>query len=76
MEIFAILEGIDATTGGPCQARHSFACSDIEWDKSFAPTMSEDIDDGAAVIDFSVFHDLIDVPINASYCGSSVSSQS
>lgn len=76
MEIFAILEGTDSTTGGPCQARHSFLCSEIEWDRTFAPCVSEDENDGAAVIDFSVFHDLIDVSINASYCGSSVSSQS
>ena len=69
MEIFAIVEGIDATTGGPCQARHSFIPSEIEWDKSFAPCVFEDERDGSAVIDFSVFHDLVDVPSNASSCG-------
>ena len=66
---FAIVEGIDATTGGPCQARHSFIPSEIEWDKSFAPCVFEDERDGSAVIDFSVFHDLVDVPSNASTCG-------
>ena len=69
MEIFAIVEGIDATTGGPCQARHSFIPSEIEWDKSFAPCVFEDERDGSAVIDFSVFHDLVDVPSNATSCG-------
>ena len=68
MEIFAIVEGIDSTTGGSCQARHSFIPSEIEWDKSFAPCVFEDRD-GSAVIDFSVFHDLVDVPSNATSCG-------
>ena len=70
MEIFAIVEGIDSTTGGSCQARHSYIPSEIEWDKSFAPCVFEDERDGSAVIDFSVFHDLIDVHSNPCSCGS------
>lgn len=69
MEIMAIVEGIDATTGGVVQARHSFVCSEIEWDKSFAPCVFEDKGDGSAVIDFSVFHNLVDVPEDASHSG-------
>jgi potassium inwardly-rectifying channel subfamily J len=69
MEIFAIVEGIDATTGGVVQARHSFIHSEIEWDKSFTPCVFEDKQDGSAVIDFSVFHDLIDVSTNANHSG-------
>jgi Inward rectifier potassium channel C-terminal domain len=69
MEIMAIVEGIDATTGGVVQARHSFVCSEIEWDKSFAPCVFEDKGDGSAVIDFSVFHNLVDVSEDASHSG-------
>lgn len=52
------------------QARHSFICNEIIWDKSFAPCVFEDKKDGSAVIDFSVFHELIDVSSNAHYSGS------
>ena len=69
MEIMAIVEGIDATTGGVVQARHSFVCSEIEWDKSFAPCVFEDKGDGSAVIDFSVFHHLVDVSEDAAHSG-------
>ena len=69
MEIMAIVEGIDATTGGVVQARHSFVCSEIEWDKSFAPCVFEDKADGSAIIDFSVFHNLVDVSEDASHSG-------
>lgn len=69
MEIMAIVEGIDATTGGVVQARHSFIHSEIEWDKSFTPCVFEDSQDGSAVIDFSVFHDLIDVSTDANSSG-------
>lgn len=69
MEIMAIVEGIDATTGGVVQARHSFVCSEIEWDKSFAPCVFEDKGDGSAVIDFSVFHNLVDVSEDAAHSG-------
>ena len=69
-EILAIVEGIDATTGGVVQARHSFICSEIEWHKSFAPCVFVDKIDGSAIIDFSVFHDLIDVSEDAPHSGS------
>ena len=69
-EILAIVEGIDATTGGVVQARHSFICSEVEWHKSFAPCVFVDKSDGSAIIDFSVFHDLIDVSEDASNSGS------
>ena len=40
----------------------------VEWDKSFQKCVFED-KDGAAIIDFSFFHDLIDVPVDATNCG-------
>ena len=69
MEIFAIVEGIDSTTGGSCQARHSYIPTEVAWNQSFVPCVFEDERDGSAVIDFSVFHDLIDVPSNTTTCG-------
>lgn len=69
MEIMAVVEGIDATTGGVVQARHSFIPSEVQWDKSFAPCVFEDRTDGSAIIDFSVFHDLVTVAENAPYAG-------
>ena len=69
MEIFAIVEGIDSTTGGSCQARHSYIPTEVVWNQSFVPCVFEDERDGSAVIDFSVFHDLIDVPSNTTTCG-------
>lgn len=69
MEIMAVVEGIDATTGGVVQARHSFIPSEVHWHKSFAPCVFEDRSDGSAIIDFSVFHDLVNVAENAPYAG-------
>ena len=62
-------------SGNPCQARHSYIIDEIEWNKSFAPCVFKDKNDGSAIIDFSVFHDLVDVPLNSKYCGF-ISSQS
>ena len=68
VEVLVLVEGLDATTGGPCQSRHSYVPSEIEWDKSFEKCVFEDTD-GAAIIDFSVFHELVDVPVDAATCG-------
>jgi hypothetical protein len=40
------------------QARHSYTCDEIEWDKSFVGCVSRDPLDGCTTIDFSRFHDL------------------
>ena len=70
MEVMAIVEGIDASTGGVVQARHSYVFNEIEWDRSFKPCVFEDKKDGSAIIDFSVFHDLIGVSEDALHPGS------
>jgi hypothetical protein len=70
IEIFAVLEGVDAPTGGVVQARHSWTHADIDWNKSFAPCVYEDEDcEGAGIIDFSLFHDLIDASYDAPFTG-------
>ena len=70
MEIMAIIEGIDASTGGVVQARHSYVFNEIEWDRSFKPCVFEDKKDGSAIIDFSVFHELVGVSEDADHPGS------
>ena len=57
VEILVIVEGIDAATGGTVQARHSYTTEDIVWNHTFPPCVRED-HDGAALIDFSLFHHL------------------
>ena len=42
IEIIAIVEGVDSTTGGNVQARHSFTVSEIEWHKSFVNCVEPD----------------------------------
>lgn len=74
VEIVAIVEGVDAASGGVVQARHSFTCEEIIWDKAYKPCVFEDGEDGSAIIDFSLFHELVDVPEDASFAGP-VSSQ-
>ncbi|KAJ1417231.1 hypothetical protein B484DRAFT_434315 [Ochromonadaceae sp. CCMP2298] len=58
VEIIVVVEGVDAATGGMVQARHSYTCDEIEWDKSFVGCVSRDPLDGCTTIDFSRFHDL------------------
>eukprot|EP01038_Epipyxis_sp_PR26KG_P010781 gene10781-14476_t len=70
IEIIAIVEGIDSSTGGNVQARHSFTVDEIEWDKGFLPCVYKDNDDGYTTVDFSLFHELVDVSKNASGAGS------
>lgn len=41
----------------------------MEWNKSFRPCVFEDESDASAVIDFGLFHDLIDVEVDAPYAG-------
>ncbi len=69
MEIIAIVEGVDATTGGNVQARHSYVCDEIQWNKTFEPCVFLDPDDGCPTVDFCLFHDLKDTDSDAAYAG-------
>ena len=60
---------VDSATGGSVQAKHSYICSEIEWDKSFEFCVFRDPDDGYTTIDFSRFHELIDVSPDAPHAG-------
>lgn len=60
---------VDSATGGSVQAKHSFTCDEVEWDKSFEFCVFRDPDDGYTTIDFSRFHELIDVSTDASHAG-------
>jgi hypothetical protein len=68
IEILAVVEGCDATTGGIVQARHSFIVPEIMWHKGFGQCVFED-SDGSAVVDFDKFHTLVDVPVDTAYAG-------
>lgn len=50
------------------QARHSYTVSEMEWNAMFVPCVSQG-QDGSAVIDFSKFHSMRSVSLNASHCG-------
>lgn len=69
VEIVAIVEGTDAATGGAVQARHSFVVSEVLWDRGFAPCVFEDAEDGSALVDFSLFHELQEVEQDAAFAG-------
>jgi hypothetical protein len=70
IEIVAVLEGIDATTNGAVQVRHSYKAHDIEWDKAFAACVHEDLrQSGGAVVDFNLFHSLVDTKADAPTAG-------
>lgn len=76
IEIIAVVEGVDATTGGNLQARHSYTCDDLAWDKTFANCIFPGSDDveGGMTIDFDYFHELRDAPKDAAYPGPIASS--
>lgn len=57
IEILAIVEGTDSTSGGVVQARHSYLSRDILWNHNFSPCVSKAAD-GFAVIDFDSFHNV------------------
>lgn len=69
MEVVAIVEGMDAATGGVVQARHSFVCDEVKWHKTFVPCVHEDEEEGVAVIDFSVFHKLKPTSVDSTFTG-------
>jgi hypothetical protein len=84
IEIIAIVEGVDATTGGSCQARHSYIAHDIEWNKTFSncifPTKESIYGNSSGsgsyssgesnfLVDFDYFHKLQNAPKDAAYPG-------
>lgn len=74
-EVVAVVEGMDAATGGVVQARHSFIEQEIQWHKTFAPCVFEDpAENGVALVDFAKFHKLLPAPVDARTAGA-VSSQ-
>lgn len=58
IELIVVVEGVDAATGGIVQARHSYTCDEIDWDKSFKFCVQKDAEDGCTTIDFSLFHEV------------------
>ena len=44
-------------------------CDEIKWNRTFAPCVHEDEEEGVAVIDFSVFHKLRPVPSDSAFAG-------
>jgi potassium inwardly-rectifying channel subfamily J len=69
VEIVAVVEGCDQATGGSVQARHSFTVDEIFWDKSFKQCVFVDKDDGAAIVDFSQFHEYQDCSLDSAFAG-------
>lgn len=51
------------------QARQSYTCDEIEWDKAFEYCIYEDPDDHCTTIDFDSFHELRDAPKDAAFPG-------
>jgi len=67
IEVVTIVEGTDAATGGSVQAIHSFTLDEILWNKGFVPCVFEDDEDNSAIIDFSLFHEVEDVSLDAAF---------
>ena len=65
LEVVVVVEAIDPHSSNTFQARHSYTADDIEFDKSFVGVMAVSPDDGMAMLDWSKFHQLYDVPFNA-----------
>ena len=45
VEVLAIVEGVDQSTGGAVQARQSYLFTEISWHKTFAPCVYQDEDE-------------------------------
>ena len=63
IEIIALIEATDPRTSNSFQARHSFAPSDIAYNKQHAPCVLVD-ESGGAMVNLSLFHELTDAPPN------------
>jgi inward rectifier potassium channel len=58
-EIVVVLAGVDETLAQRIHARHTYMPHEIVWNRRFADILSVD-DDGRAVVEFGLFHDLQD----------------
>lgn len=67
-EIIVLLEGTCETTGKPLQARHSYRCEDIEFNKTFVPCVFPNASNGALEVHFSQYHDLLEAPLDSVSC--------
>ena len=63
-QLLVVLSGMDETFAQRIHARHSYMPDDIVWNKHFADVISED-DQGIRVVDYTRFHDLEDLPVEA-----------
>ena len=70
LEVIVLVEANDPHSGNPFQARHSYTARDIIFDKTFVPSMTV-ANDGAAKLDWSKFHEVVDVPFNSQMIGGS-----
>jgi inward rectifier potassium channel len=59
-EILVTLTGIEETSAQNVHARHSYAASEIVWNRRFADILDWR-DDGTPVIDFRRFHDVVEL---------------
>lgn len=56
--------------GGNVQARHSYTCNEIEWNKTFKNCIYKDMDyDNCTTVDFSLFHELCNANTDSPYAG-------
>jgi len=67
-EIIVLLEGTCENTGMTLQARHSYRCEDIEFNKTFVPCVFPNATNGALEVHFSQYHDLLDAPLDSVSC--------
>ena len=67
-EIIVLLEGTCENTGMTLQARHSYRCEDIEFNKTFVPCVFPNATNGALEVHFSQYHDLLEAPLDSVSC--------
>jgi len=67
VEVIAVVEGMDAATGGVVQARHSYIVDEIQWHHEHVVCVLEDPESGGAMIDFSRFHDVAPTSMDCAF---------
>jgi polyphosphate kinase 2 (PPK2 family) len=67
VEVVAVVEGMDAATGGVVQARHSYTVDEIQWHHEHVVCVLEDPESGGAMIDFSRFHDVAPTSMDSAF---------
>ena len=67
-EIIVLLEGTCENTGMTLQARHSYRCEDIEFNKTFVPCVFPNATNGSLEVHFSQYHDLLEAPLDSVSC--------